>query len=588
MGVHHGYDVAARAPQAHAQAARSQSTLSDSCEPLIAIITPAYNLEHFLEETIRSVLWQTHQNWQWWIVDDGSDDATAAIVARWAEAEARIHLLRNSRQGCSAARNRAFAEAKRAVPALEFVAFLDGDDVWEPHALKTLLALARRYPGCPAVNGWATLMDENSCPLPTWPLPRMLRAREWGITTFEMLREECFIWNPGQFLIRRAALDAIVQEDAAPFHRTQTCGEDWDVWLRLSRRGAIVSEPVDVIRYRRHPAQITHNEHHVRRALEWMGPRWEGDTLSTLPDPLHRTEIVWPETSLAAAAPAAAPVCIATVASAGFVDWLQSFLGSVQQNAQMPDALIAVFNLDADAACHTAIERARGEGQNVREIACRTLARPAAWSKSVLYSIASVVDARRYLCFDCDVLVLASLRPLLGALDVLAEDALLVAENHNGQWAKMGDVRLPLRDYIRYGWYGGSQSDWGHLIGEREDAGAAQYPLLVNDGVFAGSRATLLKLDATLRTLMPRARAWLDGGDLAIRNQFLFNLALAQNRCGVRLDDAWNVQLHAHRDTISETEGRVTWEDGRPARVLHFTADTKTLLPELRARYRLG
>ena len=97
---------------------------------LISIVTPMYNGEKYVEETIQSVLKQTYPNWEMVIVDDGSKDNGPSIVEKYAQTDNRIKLLRQSNAGSSAARNNGLKHVQG-----RFVCFLDSDDFWEPNFL---------------------------------------------------------------------------------------------------------------------------------------------------------------------------------------------------------------------------------------------------------------------------------------------------------------------------------------------------------------------------------------------------------------------------------------------------------------------
>lgn len=101
-------------------------------EPLISIITPAYNCEKFIEETILSVRNQTYQNWEHIIINDGSSDNTQVILNEYADKEKRACIIELEHNGGIAkARNKGIACAKG-----EFVAFLDSDDQWKQDKLE--------------------------------------------------------------------------------------------------------------------------------------------------------------------------------------------------------------------------------------------------------------------------------------------------------------------------------------------------------------------------------------------------------------------------------------------------------------------
>ena len=107
-------------------------------EGRVSIITPCYNGERFLAETVESVLGQTYADWELWIVDDGSRDRTAEIAASYAERDSRIRLIRQANGGAASARNNAMRRAEG-----QYIALLDADDLWEPEFLERQLAFMR-------------------------------------------------------------------------------------------------------------------------------------------------------------------------------------------------------------------------------------------------------------------------------------------------------------------------------------------------------------------------------------------------------------------------------------------------------------
>jgi glycosyltransferase involved in cell wall biosynthesis len=90
--------------------------------PRVTVVTAAFNAAPFIAEAIESVLAQTYTDFEYIVVDDGSSDDTAAIVAAFAP---RVSLVRQQNAGPGAARNRGFELAQG-----DYVAVLDADDVW--------------------------------------------------------------------------------------------------------------------------------------------------------------------------------------------------------------------------------------------------------------------------------------------------------------------------------------------------------------------------------------------------------------------------------------------------------------------------
>jgi teichuronic acid biosynthesis glycosyltransferase TuaG len=102
---------------------------------LVSIITPTYNSEEFIAETIQSVQNQTHENWEMIIVDDCSSDNTVAIIEMFIVKEDRIRLFQLDRNsGAGIARETAISKAKG-----DYIAFLDADDLWKPIKLEKQL-----------------------------------------------------------------------------------------------------------------------------------------------------------------------------------------------------------------------------------------------------------------------------------------------------------------------------------------------------------------------------------------------------------------------------------------------------------------
>lgn len=107
---------------------------------LVSVITPSYNSERFIEETIRSVQNQTYTNWEMIIVDDCSNDGTRVFLEKLVQKDDRIkvyYLKENS--GAAIARNKALKEAKG-----KYVAFLDSDDLWYPEKLEKQLEFMKQ------------------------------------------------------------------------------------------------------------------------------------------------------------------------------------------------------------------------------------------------------------------------------------------------------------------------------------------------------------------------------------------------------------------------------------------------------------
>ncbi|MFP5261566.1 MAG: NPCBM/NEW2 domain-containing protein [Blastocatellia bacterium] len=300
----------------------------------------------------------------------------------------------------------------------------------------------------------------------------------------------------------------------------------------------------------------------------WLDPQ-VSEAPATLPvrvltDCLGRADIKLPSVL------PSAELCIATVVSPGFEAMLDDMLGSLFANGNCQGALLVVFILNPNDDCERVAAKYRAT-----VFRCKPCGNINPMSKALLYSVARVTDAQKFLCLDADMLVLKDLRPVFYALDACPEGSILACREGNND----GLINL---DHALRAVYGGG-SDFEQLSITQEEA---SYTLVVNDGIFAGGRAALLALDGVIRS-MPQAAAWADErNDIWWRNQFIFNLALARLRCGVELDSSYNVQLHT-QDAQLRQEGvriKADWH-GRQARVLHFSGRAKRKYPEWQGLY---
>lgn len=94
---------------------------------LVSIVIPTYNRAHLLEDTLKSIMFQTYQNWECIVVDDGSTDATESIVRSYSKKDERIKFFKrpqNLKKGANSCRNYGFQ-----LSSGEYINWFDSDDV---------------------------------------------------------------------------------------------------------------------------------------------------------------------------------------------------------------------------------------------------------------------------------------------------------------------------------------------------------------------------------------------------------------------------------------------------------------------------
>jgi len=189
--------------------------------PMVSVVIPVYRAR-YLRAAIDSVLAQTFQDYEIIVVDDGSPERPD--VHGWSVGNPdRLRWLKQANQGPSAARNAGVRAARGVV-----VAFLDADDTWEPTYLQEQIAAITQEQGLDLVYAnWLTEGQPESA----------RRALEFSrshapVTCTSLLRNECMIVLSAVVARRQALVDAGLFDEA--FRH----GEDFDLWLRMLKRGA--------------------------------------------------------------------------------------------------------------------------------------------------------------------------------------------------------------------------------------------------------------------------------------------------------------------------------------------------------------
>lgn len=219
----------------HDPAAGSSPQKQISC----SLIIPAYNAERYIAQTLDSVVAQTMLPREIIVIDDGSTDATSAVVSGYEDRG--VTLIRQQNQGASAARNRGMAIAQG-----EFVLFLDADDRLLPTAIERFSRAFEDWPHTCAAYGNARTIDQLGNPL--GPETRPVFGKRPSGQVLETLLQQNFILN-GAICIKTSHL-----KEAGFFDESLTLMEDWEFWCRLAALGPFVyigEKPV--FEYRIHP-----------------------------------------------------------------------------------------------------------------------------------------------------------------------------------------------------------------------------------------------------------------------------------------------------------------------------------------------
>ncbi len=212
---------------------------------MLSVITPAYNAEAYVASCIESVLGQTFGDLELVIVDDGSTDGTADVIASFAAKDPRVRGFRGPNRGVSYARNVALRHSHG-----RYLALLDADDQWAPSFAATMVRILDRQPSVGVVVGNALNVGGpfDGTPVRPWPAePRQIRF----IDMIEHL-DAVFIMS----VFRREVYEAI-----GGFNERLHRSEDYEFWLRAAATDVtFLTHPVPLGRYRRLPGSMSSNE----------------------------------------------------------------------------------------------------------------------------------------------------------------------------------------------------------------------------------------------------------------------------------------------------------------------------------------
>ncbi len=195
--------------------------------PLVSVIIPTFNRADWLAASIGSVLGQTYPHIELIVVDDGSTDHTAEVVQGFGKA---LTYMWGDNRGVSTARNRGVAVACGTL-----IGFLDSDDVWQPGKVAAQVALFQQQP-----DVQVCYTDEIWIRHGVRVNPKQIHQKHTG-WLFEPSLPRCII-SPSSIMLRCSLWQQLGGFD----ERLPAC-EDYDLWLRMTRRVPVTLIPEPLI-----------------------------------------------------------------------------------------------------------------------------------------------------------------------------------------------------------------------------------------------------------------------------------------------------------------------------------------------------
>lgn len=205
---------------------------------IVSVVIPSYNRCFLLKRALESVFQQVNIDYEVIVIDDGSTDNTAAMVAEFFP-QVRYFLQQNN--GVSSSRNKGFLEAKG-----DWIAFLDSDDEWQTGKLERQIRLLKENPEykiCHTQEIWI----RNGV-----RVNQMKKHKKQGGWIFPQCLPLCAM-SPSSIIIHRTVFD-----DIGLFDTHLPACEDYDLWLRITAKYPVlyIEEP-QIKKYGGHEDQLS-------------------------------------------------------------------------------------------------------------------------------------------------------------------------------------------------------------------------------------------------------------------------------------------------------------------------------------------
>lgn len=205
-------------------------------DPVISIVMPVRNEERFLPAALASLAAQTISNWELVVVDDGSTDGTAAILAA-AAADPRVRVQSNRTKGLVSALNQGLAACRAPL-----VARMDGDDISHPQRFAKQLAIMKANPGTGLVAAAFRHFPRRDLKV------GMLAYEQWqnSLVSHDLILADMFVESP---FIHPGVMFRKELVVSLGSYRDMGWAEDYDLWLRMAQAGIRFSRTAEPLLY---------------------------------------------------------------------------------------------------------------------------------------------------------------------------------------------------------------------------------------------------------------------------------------------------------------------------------------------------
>lgn len=193
-------------------------------QSLISVIVPCYNIEHYIENTIKSILNSTYSEIELLLINDGSTDNTSQILKKYEEIDHRVKVIHKNNGGVSSARNIGIDIARG-----DYIYFLDGDDTIENTLFETALKIFEKNSEIDIFSFGFDIVNEKNIQLKNYSFKKYDKKLISGREFLNLLFTKKLRQHISSFIVRKK----ILKENNIIFPEDVAYCEDQEVQVKL-------------------------------------------------------------------------------------------------------------------------------------------------------------------------------------------------------------------------------------------------------------------------------------------------------------------------------------------------------------------
>jgi glycosyltransferase involved in cell wall biosynthesis len=218
--------------------------------PLVSVLMPVYDGQRYLSSSVESILGQSYRDFEFIIIDDGSNDSSLSILNGYAEADSRIKLISRENKGLVQTLNEGIGLARGSL-----VARMDADDISYPTRFERQINYLKNNPDCVVVGSKAMLIDADGDPICEYSR----QCDHESIDNEHMAGRGGSICHPAAMFRK----DSLIR--VGGYCQEYEHAEDLDLFLRLAEVGRLANIPEVLFEYRQHLASIGYTKRILQR-----------------------------------------------------------------------------------------------------------------------------------------------------------------------------------------------------------------------------------------------------------------------------------------------------------------------------------